>query len=89
MNSYHCMGTALQFLLNASMVFISSSVSSKSNTCRNSNSHQPGGGSSRSEATPRKWIYLEILLDAQRSDGLGDDDHVPLGVEADQDLVHN
>lgn len=37
---YHSKGQALQFLLNASIVFISSSLSSKSNTCRDINSHQ-------------------------------------------------
>lgn len=44
-------------------------------------------------ANPRKYFnnfsanYLEILLNALRCDGLGDHDHVPLDVEADQDLA--
>lgn len=48
---------------------------------------------SRLRANPRKYLnnlsanYLEILLNALRRDGLGDHDHVPLNLEADQDLA--
>ncbi len=42
---------------------------------------------------PRKYLnnfsneYLEILHNALRSDGLWDHNHLPLDVEADQDLA--
>lgn len=44
-------------------------------------------------ANPRKYLsnfsahYLEVLLNAVRRDRLWDHDHVPLDVEADQDLA--
>ena len=91
------MGQNLQFLLNPNIVFISSSLSSKSNTCNdlNNNFHAQAKGKSRYSrlmANPRKHLnnlsanYLVILLNALRRDGLGDHDHVPLNLEADQDL---
>lgn len=55
------------------------------------NSHHRGRnktakGRSRSGA---ELNHLKILLNALRCDRLWDGDHVPLDVEADQDLVHN
>ena len=96
MQSYHCIGHALQFLLNPNIVFISSSVNSKSNTCNHFKSclnSQPKKGAKVTqtegqshEKTNCSANYLEILLNALWCDRLGDHDHVSLDVEADQDL---
>lgn len=32
------------------------------------------------------WTYLKVLLNTLRCDRLGDDDDIPLNVEADEDL---
>lgn len=53
--AHHCMGQTLQFLLNPDIVFISSSVSSKSNTCKDINS----GLHPRAKS---KWSRLRRLI---------------------------
>lgn len=85
--SHHCMGQTLQFLLKPRMVFISSAVSSKSNTCIEINISQGQQLTCKTHANNSSTNHLDVLLDTPRCDWLWDYDHVPLDEEAQKHLA--
>lgn len=66
--SHHCMGQTLQLLLKPRMVFISSAVSSKSNTCVETNISQVQQLTCRTHANNSSATHLDVLLDTPRCD---------------------
>lgn len=86
--SHHSMAQTLQFLLKPSMVFISASVSSKSNTCTEkinvSHVQQPTCIAEINNSSAR---HLDVLLDTLRGDWLWDHNHIPLDKEAQKHLA--